>query len=180
MGFAQLFFKKGNFIDTIELDIIIREGATATARVTANPVENGADSNDHIIIDPMAFTVEGLVSNVSSSSIDQFSTAVENVVNRFNGDPSKSQQAWDDLLNLMISRTPFTLVQGLKTYENVVILSLSEQQDKDTANGLFFTATMKEIIFVGSQIITAEQFNESDTADKMIPSTEGGLKQLQE
>lgn len=175
MAFAQLLFRKGNFISTIELDIIINESATATARVTENPVENGANVNDHIIIEPMTFTTQGVVSNISSSFIGQF-TQLPTI---FNQDNSKAIEAWDALLLLQAERIPFDLVQGLKTYNNVVILSLNENQDKDTSNGLFFTAVMKEFIFVGAQIIEPEQFNEENTSDQMVPSVPGGLKQLQ-
>jgi len=173
MSIAQLSFKKGNFISTIELDIIISESASATARITENPVENGANVNDHIIIEPMTFAIEGVVSNISSSFIGQF-TRSSSV---FNQEISKSKEAWEALLELQISRQPFTLVQNLKEYENVVILSLNESQDKNTSNGLFFTATMKELIFVGSEIVTEDQFDDSNTADKMVPAKSGGLKQ---
>lgn len=169
MAIAQLLFKKGNFISTVELDIIINEGASATSRLTENPVENGANVNDHIIIEPMTFTTEGMVSNISSDVIGQFSQ-----------NSNKAQEAWSDLLELQINRQPFTLIQGLREYNNIVILSLAEQQDKDTANGLFFTATMKELIFVGSEIITPDQFDDSNISDKMIPATSGGLKQVKE
>lgn len=174
MSIAQLFFRKGNYINTIQLDIIIREGATATARVTENPVEFGANVNDHIIIEPMTFSVSGVVSNISST-VAGVITTTQNI---FSASSAKAKEAWEALLELQASKIPFTLVQGLKEYENVVILSLSEQQDKDTSNGLFFTATLKEIIFVGTQSITTEQFNDQDTSDRTIPTTEGGLKQL--
>ncbi len=174
MSVAQLFFRKGNFISTVELDIIISESATATIRVTENPVEHGANVNDHIIVEPRTFTTNGVVSNISSSVIGQFAR----VPAVFSQSTSKSKEAWEALLELQINRTPFTLIQGLKKYDNVVILSLTESQDKDTANGLFFTANMKEIVFVGAKTITAEQFNDSSIADKMIAAIEGGLKQL--
>lgn len=176
MTIAQIFFKKKNLISTIELDIIITEGAVATARVTSNPVENGADSNDHIIIDPMTFTTTGVVSNTSSGTIDQFSR----VADTFTKNTSRSSDAWEDLLELQTTKKPFTLKQGLRQYKNVVILSLSEQQDKDTSNGLFFTATMKEFLFVGSEVTLTTQFNEPSIAEKMIETVKGGLKQLVE
>lgn len=174
MSIAQLFFRKGNFISTIELDIIISESASATVRVTENPVENGANVNDHIITEPMTFTTTGVVSNISSSVIGQF-TRVPTI---FSQSTANGKEAWEALLELLANKTPFTLVQGLKEYKNIVIIGLSESQDKDTANGLFFTATMKEIIFVGAQAIIAEQFNDPSIADKMITAIEGGLKQL--
>ena len=176
MGIAQLIFRKGNFISTVELDIIISESATATARLTENPIENGANVNDHIIIEPMTFTTAGVVSNISSSTIGQFTRAPT----IFSQNNSKAKEAWEALLQLQISKTPFTLVQGLKEYNNVVILSLSESQDKATANGLFFTASMKEIIFVGTEQLVANDFNDENIADKMLSSIDGGLKQLKE
>jgi len=174
MGIAQLFFRKENKIDTIELDIIIRESATAVARLTENPVENGANINDHIIIEPMTFTVEGVVSNISSSFAGQFTR----IPQTFTKGNTKAQEAWKELLELQVSRVPFTLVQGLKEYKNIVILSLSESQDKDTSNGLFFSATMKEIVFVGGLVTTEEQINDDDTTLKMLPTITGGLKNL--
>jgi len=174
MSIAQLFFKKGNFISTVEIDAVINESASATVRVTENPVEFGANMNDHIITEPMTFTVSGIVSNISSNKIGQFLR----VPTIFSKNTSKSKEAWEALLELQINKTPFTLVQGLKEYRNIVILSLTENQDKDTANGLFFTATMKEVIFAGAEIITEEQFNNINIADKMVPAISGGLKGL--
>jgi len=174
MSIAQLFFKKGNFISTVSLDIIISESAAATVRVTENPVEFGANMNDHIIVEPMTFTVSGVVSDISSSKVGQFLQ----IPTVFSKSTSKSKEAWEELLELQINKTPFTLIQGLKEYRNIVIISITEKQDKDTANGLFFTATMKGIIFAGAEIITEEQFNDSNIADKMVPSVSGGLKSL--
>lgn len=176
MAITQLFFKKGNFISTIELDIIISESATATAKVTENPVEFGSNINDHIIIEPMTFSTQGVVSDISSSIIGQF-TRTPTVFNRGN---SKSREAWEALLELHASRQPFSLVQGLREYQNVVILSINERQDKDTSKGLFFNATMREIIVVGSPGIVTEQFNEQNISDKMVAAVFGGLKQLGE
>lgn len=176
MSFAQIIFRKGNFISTIELDAIITEGAAATARITANPVEKGADVNDHRIVEPMTFSVTGVVSNISSNTIEQFSR----VPTIFDQNNAKSKEAWEALLELQATGTGFTLIQNLKTYENVFILSLSESQDVDTSNGLFFSATLKEIIFPGVEVINSDQFNDPAIADSMVPETTGGQKQLKE
>lgn len=173
MSILQLIFRKGNYLSTVELDAVIRETATATSKITQNPVENGADVNDHIIIEPMTFEMEGVVSDVSSSTLGQF-TGILNQSNQ------KTKATWNDLLKLQTNREPFKLVQGLKTYPNVVITSLTESQDKDTSNALFFIASLKEFIFVGAQEVTEEQFSDSDISDKMVPSINGGLKQLKE
>lgn len=170
MGVAQLLFRKGNFIGEIELDVIVNESVQTSSTITSNPVENGADVNDHIIINPMTYSIVGIVSNtkVKPFPFAQLST--------FTSDSTPAGDAWEELLELQASRTPFTLVTNLKAYDNVVIENLSESQDKDTSNSLHFTANLKEIIFVGSQVLTAEQFNDADVADQTTPTTEGGLK----
>ena len=169
MAIAQLFFKKGNFIGDIELDVIINEGATASARITKNPVENGADINDHIIIDPMAFTMVGVKSDAGANLIESLTAA---------SIPSK--ETWEQLLALQASRIPFELVTNLKTYPNVFISSISESQDKDTSKALFFSATMAEVVLVGEEVLGPEQFNDGDVADQMVPTVQGGQKSLGE
>lgn len=170
MAISQLIFKKGNFIDTIELDIIITEGATTSSQVTTNPVQSGSDFNDHIIIKPMTFNIQGAVSNAASSTTGQFSQ------NAFT--PRKDQSIWTDLLELQSSKKLFTLVQGLKSYKNVQIVSLSESQDKVSSNALFFNATLQEIIVPpGTAAVSQSQYADQDTFDKASPSRSGGLKQ---
>jgi len=169
MAIAQLLFPKGNFIDEIELDVIITESAATASQITKNPIQNGADSTDHIILQPMTFTIQGVVSNASASSIGQFSRNVFT--------PRKDQEVWDELLELQASKIIFTLIQGLKTYPSVQILSLSESQDKDTYSSLFFSATLQEIIIPGS-VGLLNQFGNQNTSDQASPTTTGGLKQL--
>lgn len=169
MAIAQLLFPKGNFIDTIELDVIISEGTSTSSTITSNPIQNAADSNDHIILQPMTFNISGVVSNTSSSTIGQFS---QNIFT-----PRKDQETWNDLLELQASKVFFTLVQGLKTYNNVQIVSLSESQDKNTSNSLFFTATLQEIIVPGN-VGALQKFNDQNTSDQASNPTVGGLKQL--
>jgi len=177
MAIAQLFFKQKNLIGSIELDIIIREGASASARITKNPVEFGADINDHIIIDPMTFIMEGVVSDTKVSFLQAANQLSSNTFTRLN---TPSKDAWDQLLELHASRQPFQLVTNLRTYDNVVLQSISEVQDKDTSNALFFTAALVEIILVGEAVPTVEQFNDQDTADKAVVAVKGGQKSLGE
>lgn len=173
MGLAKIFTNEGNFIGNVELDIIVNEGASATARVTKNPVENGADINDHIIIDPMTFTVTGVVSNAASGFFDIADSAAQLFRNRTN-----SQAAWDDLLKLQADRIPFTLIQGLRSYDNVVITSLTENQDATTSNALMFTATLTELILVDTISTTGALFDDSNVSDQASPANNGGLKGL--
>lgn len=167
MGIAQLFFKKKNLLGKIELDVIITEGTSTSSVITKNPVQSGADFNDHIIVQPMTHRMSGAVSNASAGSIGQF-------LNLFS--PRKDQATWEDLLELQVSGEPFELVQGLKTYPNVQITSLSEDQDKSTYSSLFFTATFQEIIVPVGVIVPNAQYVDQATFDKASPARAGGLK----
>jgi len=177
MGISQLIFKKGNFIGEIELDVTVSESASSSSSITSNPVENGADVNDHIIINPMTYTIVGVVSNTKVSTLGGLNTIEQlSTGNVFTKQSTPSSEAWDELLELQADRIPFTLVTNLKAYDNVVIENLNTSQDKDTSNSLHFTANLREIIFVGSQLLTTEQFNEARIADQTIPNIEAGLK----
>jgi len=171
MGIAQLIFRKGNFIGEIELDVIINETTNTSSTITSNPVENGSDVNDNIIINPMTFNISGVISDTKVAPFGGLNT-----INKFTKDSTPSKEGWEELLELQADRTPFTLITNLKAYDNVVIENLSVTQDKDSSNSLNFTANLREIIFVGSQVLTPEQFNEADTADQTTPNVEGGLK----
>lgn len=168
MALTQLLTSKGNYLNEVYLDVVISESASSTVKVTNNPVENGADINDHIIIEPMKFSLTGIVSNAITNTLASFGNLA--------GDLTRSQSAWQDLLALEKAGEPFTLVQGLASYDNVVITNLSESQDKDTSGGLHFTASLTELILVGTGEPPATTFADDDTSDSMVPSTNGGLK----
>ncbi len=115
--------------------------------------------------------MSGVVSNTKVAPLGGVNTLLS-----FTQESSPSSEAWDALIALQEERIPFILVTNLKTYENVVIENLQTSQDKDTSNSLHFNANMKEIIFADTGELTAEQFNNEDTADKTVPNIEGGIK----
>jgi hypothetical protein len=174
MADFQILFKKGNFIQNIEIDAFIVETASASATVTTNPVEKGADISDHIIINPITITVQGIVSNASSSlirTITSFNTVT---------DKTRNQTTWDSLLELHASRKLFTLAQNLKAYDDVALTALNTVQDKNTSNALVFNATFTQINIVGTGTIEAATFTEEDIEDQASTQIQGGLKQLGE
>jgi len=172
MAISQLFFTKGNFIGDIEIDVFTNESTTAGVRTTEHPVEQGANINEHIIIEPLTFSISGVVSTTRAKPLD-----ILGAVTRFSRDTRRSSVAWEDLLELQRNREPFTLVTNLKLYENIVIENLTTDQDKDTSNALFFTATFRELILVGEDTST-NNFLDQNTADKATANVNGGVKQV--
>jgi hypothetical protein len=165
--------RKGSLIGNIKFDAVLSESASATARITKNPVESGTDFNDHIIIDPMTFNLTGIVSNASTSSFE----ALQNAKTLIQG-KSKIEKVWNDLLKLHSSREPFLLYQGLKEYKDVVIQSLSESQEGADSNTLRFTAVLTQINIVGIEAPPKTEFSDKDTSDKATPSKNNGLKKV--
>lgn len=175
MSILNLVTKKGNFIGPVEIDAVLSESAKTDSRITSNPVEKGADFNDHIIIVPMEFNVTGVVSNASTSALGQFGAAAGTVASAF-GAQTKAQRKWEDLLKLQADQVPFPYVQGLATYDNVVIKSLQVVQTADTSNELLFSAVLREIIEKGSVELPAATYDSQDVSDKASVTTNSGVK----
>ena len=173
MALANLIFPKENKIGSFELDIVVSESVTTSSTITENPVEQGADVSDHIITNAMSFTMTGMVSDTPVSFLGG---VIGGVAHDTLGLERPATKAWDALLELQATKEPFTLVTGLKEYDNVFIESLSTVHDKDTSQILSFTATMKEVIFVGTQEISDVQFDEQEISDSMVKTKDEGIK----
>jgi hypothetical protein len=173
MSILTLLLRDGNYIDTIKIDAFLSESASASSRITSNPVENATDINDHKIVNPMTFTISGVVSNSSSNVLQ-----TPEVVARAFANKTRAQEKWDALLELQASGKTFTLIQGLRSYENVTLKDITTSQDVNTANALFFTATLVELNFIDITAPPAVTYASADTSDKAVPTTNGGLKQL--
>lgn len=168
MSIAKLLYRKKSYLGTVLLDVVITENASSTVKITKNPVEYGADMSDHVVIQPMTYSMTGLVSNAVTSILSTNYSLP--------GSQSNSQIAWQELLDLQRSGVPFTLEQGLKKYENVMIEGLTTDRNKDSAGGLYFTATLTEVIMAGATQDSAAAYSDSDIADGMATQTNGGQK----
>lgn len=170
MSITQLFFAEETKIGSVTIDAVISESASSKATLTKNPVEKGADTTDHIRLEPMSFSATGIVSDTPVKLLGNLTNIFKNSGYRI------SQQTWDKLLILQAKREPFTLVQGLKSYDNIVIEELSYTQDVNTYNVLIFNCTMAEIVLVGQDEVNAQTVKEKDTYDRTSPLIDLGRK----
>lgn len=173
-GIAALIFKEDNLIGDIKIDVFIKERAKSSVRVTTNPVQSGAPVNDHIIPEPMTFYLEGVVSNASTSIIGQF----ENVVSNLPGQKTRAQETWAALLELQSKGETIVLQQNLMSYKDIILQNLEVNQDKSTANSIWFTADFIALNLVGAKLASSQDFGDAETGDAMSPSVNGGLKGL--
>lgn len=102
---------------TVRLDarttgVVINESVQRTSKVTSNPVEQGSDINDHVVNDPIKFTITGVT---------------------INGDGQAA------LMRRMWNQKDILTYTGRNRISNCVITSLSTSTDAKNANGAKFT-----------------------------------------
>lgn len=142
-------FPKGNTsflnrnIGNLTFDSIIVEDHNIEYELVQNPVESGANFSDHYFRKPYRLTVEGAVGSVSLSGSSSYSPDTGG---------TRAAKAWEALLALAASKSPFTVVTGLKKYNNMMITSIATTQDAQTATALFFTLELQEVQIAFAQI----------------------------
>jgi len=141
----------------IQFDASISESHVYSANVTQNPVENGANVTDNIVVNPVSLTMNGFITD----------TPVKILLNVLNpreksGSDSLSKTAHDELVGLFNSKTPFTVITGLKKYENMVLTNLTFPRDSKTGKSVRFNCTLTEIILAKFTVESIETENVSE------------------
>lgn len=111
-------------IGPVKLDVVISEKHTSSIDITGNPIETGAEVNDHAYIKPKEVTLEIASSNASAT--------------------------YEALIRFQESRVPFYLTTGLKIYKNMLVQSINATRDKTNSRILFGTIDLKEVIIVST------------------------------
>lgn len=117
-------------IGPIPLDCILTEQHSSEVEITGNPIESGAEVNDHAYIKPKQVTLDVADSNAA---------LVYNALVRF-------QEA----------RIPFYLVTGLTVYKDMLIQAIDATRDKSMSRVLRATVICRQVIIVGTASVPAE------------------------
>jgi len=151
----------------IVIDATVTEEHKTSCDLTENPVEDGAKITDHVQLKPAELTIEGVITDtpLGYAIIGNIQNIVRSVSTLF-GKSSRSIDAYNDLLALQKSRRPFTVVTGLKRYENMILTELSVPRTVDTGKSLHFRAVMKEIRIVTSKTSTLSNTKNNALAKK--------------
>lgn len=155
------FIPKDSAIE-IPLDASISESHSFNSRVSQFPIEDGSSISDNIVNDPTGLDLNGFVTN---TPVVIFTQNISNIIdNTTGGDRVKT--AFEALLFLRESKEVFTIVTGLKVYENMVFTSLTFPRDKTTGTtNLRFNAKVINIKFVSSRTIVSPQTVASEPAE---------------
>ena len=132
----------------IPLDAVISRFHNFRSAVTRAPIEDGSTINDHVILEPESFSMEGLVSDHPVDLLESLSSVVGAVgsVFGFGGESeTRSITAAKALEEAWRQKALLTIVTRLKTYDDMVIESLSWGESQGLAEALSFTLTVTKI-----------------------------------
>ena len=131
----QLVLAKTN-IGGFFFDAFLRIDHSSKLTITKHPVQTGAAITDHAFMEPAELTMEVGMSDVSASLVSgQFTTGW-----------SRSTSAFQVLQELQKLRIPIQVTTRFKTYQNMLIESISVPDDYKTLYGMRAQITMREIL----------------------------------
>ncbi len=141
-------------------DAVFEETHESELEVTDNPVETGVVVSDHAFMKPLKVTLSAGVSDTplkywqSAGGTGQDAWTKQDGDDPFASDSGRVRRAYELLTELQALAEPFDVQTGLKLYSNMVCTSIRTSQDKETAGALLFTATLREVIIVYTQVVS--------------------------
>lgn len=208
LGGISLFMAQSNRIGGIQVDTTLEESYEDSLEITDHPVESGAQVTDHSFKRPMELVLtcgwsdssssgfaglaSGLIATASPVAASVLSAvgAVSNLLNPGAGNSGSFAGGamaasdyvagiYSQLLQLQESRQAFSVVSGLRIYDNMLLQSIRVRRDQRTQFVLNVHAILREIILVNTQTATlapqSAQAFPASTAD--VVNT--GAQQLQ-
>ncbi|HEX5035129.1 MAG TPA: hypothetical protein VFW62_11680 [bacterium] len=155
MTLLNIIFKKPRAqIGGVTIDASINENHVHVAEPTRNPIENGAKVTDHVDIEPFRLAMDCIVSDtpIDFGILNAAAGIAATASNLISGG-TRSTDAWAELVKLLNDRKPFTVVTGLKVYENMVLAVLDLNRNAQTGHAINFHAEMEQIRIVGDDEI---------------------------
>ena len=126
----------------IVFDAVFSTDHSANATITQHPVQSGASISDHAYMEPDEVSAEvGMTDTAASIS----------------GGASRSVNAYAQLRALMELREPFTLITRLRTYQNMLITSISAPDDYKTMNALRASIVFQQVNIVSVSTTTVQE-----------------------
>lgn len=188
MSLINLLVKRGPQLGSLQFDAVLSDDLDASVDIVRYPIETGTPIADHIIYQPIRYTMTGAVSNNPLKvSITDFTGALTNLVddNPFiatgaglfagwlsGSNETRSSTTLNTLLDFMYSGQVFTVDTGEITLNNMVIQRIGRSKDPENENGLIFVAELQQIVTLdrvanGSQP-AQYQLNSNDVSSTSI------------
>lgn len=132
-------------IGGVFVDVVISEEHESEMEIAEHPVEKGAKISDHAWRLPSRVTLESAIAG------------------------ERAVASFQQLLDVQAAGEPFSLVTGLKVYQNMLIKRLTATRDRENARVLKFEAELQEVV-----IVNTESSGGSSLDDKAQGTTKRG------
>lgn len=167
---SSIFFptKSPGIIGTVNLDCVFSENTSEDSDVTDYPIETGSYIQDNIYNRPITFSLSGFLTDTPIGYIQ----TIENLFDTTN--QSLTQSAIDALETLKETRTPFTVVTGMRLYTNMVFTSFNFSRDTNNGRSANIDCTFKQLLFASYQTVqipSDQVSNKVENADTQYPDT---------
>lgn len=126
-------------IGGIEMDASLDEDHRFDSIVTRNPVEDGSQYSDHIVLLPVVLE---LTCRVSNTSLSYFTPAQS----------GRAVDAYSELVALKNTREPFQVVTGINVYENMILENISVPRTSKDGHSIRFNMVLAELPIVGAEV----------------------------
>jgi hypothetical protein len=133
------------FIGTIKgnigFDSVLSESIQSDATITKHPIEVGADIADHIYVNPATITMKVIVGYTTIYDDDPYGTSLSSA-------NSRPQNAYKVLEEIKAAGKTFTVITGMKIWNNMALTALTVDRDATTANVMIADLTLQEVFVV--------------------------------
>lgn len=137
------------------LDATISESHDFENTITENPVQTGANVNDHVFQKPILCTLQLFQSDcMASIKKRQFEDK----------GMTRSQSATAILRALWLLGDPLTVQTSLTTYKNMIIKSCIINKDKDTQTAIKATVILQQLIVTNAKAVSVTTVKSAGTA----------------
>lgn len=116
-------------IGPVPIDCVVSERHTSEIEITGNPIETGAEVNDHAYVMPKRVTLDVVHGDVAAT--------------------------YAALVRFQEARIPFVLVTGLTAYPNMLIKAVNADRDRSFSRVLRATIDLQEVIIVSTAYAAA-------------------------
>ncbi len=135
----------------LEIDATVSETHTGSAQLTDHPVESSTDITDHIRRLPEELQITGIVSDTPIIALASL-RATPSVPGT--NPAARAEAAYQFLKDIKDQGRLVDVATKLRDYTSMAITSLSVTRDKDTANVLSFSLSLREIQIATTEVVT--------------------------
>lgn len=150
-------------IGGLVFDAILKTDHTSKITATSHPIESGANVSDHAFVEPKEISIEVGVSDCETG-------------NGTFGSGNRSVNAFKELIKLQESRQLISVVTRFKTYNNMLIMSVSVPDDYTVMNSFKANLMLREIPIVSTSRVKVSERGGSDQAQKAGSTNSGAVQ----